>query len=69
MANLMQNDKRPPTFQDGKDYFYWPKGEIYPTRVTFVAYDPCPAFIIVRYKDKRLRCSQEDLFTVEMEQH
>lgn len=59
----MQNYQSPPTFQDGKEYLYWPKGEIAPARVTFAAYDPCSAFIIIRNGEgKRFCCSRDDLF-------
>jgi hypothetical protein len=34
------------------------------SRVTFPEYYPGSAFIIIRAKDKPLRCSRDDLFTI-----
>ena len=63
----MQTYQRPPTFQAGKDYFLRaPALEGVSATpfipVTFLAYDPCPAFIIIRANGKPHRCSRDDLF-------
>lgn len=62
----MSNLQRPLTFQEGNEYslcIHYP-GSSLPAfvRVTFLAYDPCPAIVIVRNKDKRVRCCREDLY-------
>lgn len=64
------NLKRPKTLKEGQGY-PWQESTsaaIGPSRqqVTFVSYDPCPAFVIVRDEEgKRWRCPREVLFTLE----
>ena len=63
----MENDFRPirpSTFLDGEEYLLKELLENEPVLVpvTFIAYDSCPAFVIVRNSGGRLRCLREDLF-------
>jgi hypothetical protein len=61
--------KRPPTFEPGRPYA-WLGGQ--PDRcepaaipVTFLAYDPCPAFVIVQTRaGERQRCLREQLYSI-----
>jgi hypothetical protein len=64
----MKNDFRlirTSTFVDGEEYLLKDRLEDKPALapVTFVAYDPCPAFVIVRNSSGRQRCLRDDLFT------
>ncbi len=58
---------RPYSLIGGKDYFYR-EGELYGTRITtsivkFVAYDPCPAIvIIIDPSGRKIRCQRDNLF-------
>jgi len=63
----MENDFRvirPCTFVDDKGYFLSEQLEDKPALapVTFVAYDPSPAFVIVRNGSGRQRGLRDDLF-------
>jgi hypothetical protein len=55
---------RPGTFVDGHEYFLKERFEDKPALipVKFIAYDPCPAFVIVRKGSGRQRCLRDDLF-------
>jgi len=68
----MQSYQRPLTFQDGKDYYFrTPQNRAGAPfiPVTFLAYDPCPAFIIVRTNGKPHRCCRDDLFILTNKAH
>jgi hypothetical protein len=63
----MENDFRlirPSTFDDGEEYLLKKQSEGEPglVLVTFIAYDACPAFVIIRNCSGRLRCLRDDLF-------
>ena len=63
----MENDFRlirPGTFVDGEEYLLKEQlaDETVLVPVTFVAYDPSPAFVIVRNGTGRQRCLRDDLF-------
>ena len=63
----MENDFRlihPSTFVDGEEYLLKDGLEDKPdlVPVAFVAYDPCPVFVIVRNGSGRQRCLRDDLF-------
>ena len=63
----MENDFRlirPSTFVDGEEYLLKDRLEDKPALVpvTFVAYDPCPTFVIVRNGGGRQRCLRDDFF-------
>ena len=63
----MENDFRlirPSTFVDGKGHLLIEQLEDKPALapVTFVAYDPSPAFVIVRNGSGRQRGLRDDLF-------
>jgi len=63
----MENDFRlirPSTFVDGEEYLLKDRLEDKPALapVTFVAYDPSPAFVIVCNGSGRRRCLRDDLF-------
>jgi len=63
----MENDFRlirPGTFVDGEEYLLKEQlaDETVLVPVTFVAYDPSPAFVIVRNGSGRQRCLRDDLF-------
>jgi hypothetical protein len=53
---------RPNTFVDGEDYLLEEQFGDGLVQVTFIAYDPCPAFVIVRKGSGRQRCLRDDLF-------
>lgn len=62
--------KRPKTLKDGQEYLWQENassaGDPSSQRVTFVSYDPCPAFVIVRDEGgKRWRCPREVIFALE----
>ncbi len=67
----MENDSRlehPRTFKDGEEYFLLERVENghdqVLTPVRFSAYDPCPAFVIVRTEaGQKRRCLREQVFT------
>jgi hypothetical protein len=64
---------RPSTFTPDRDYL-WLDRQVNAVSLTkepvhrpvrFVAYDPCPAFIIIRNGDgSRKRCLREDLYQI-----
>ena len=59
--------ERPRTFEDGGEYVLLERGEKgrdqVLTPVRFSAYDPCPAFVIVRTEvGRKRRCLREELF-------
>lgn len=63
----MPKPQRPATFEDGKFYFLLEgiTDEMMQFQpVTFVAYDPCPAIVIVRGNERRFRCCRDDLFAL-----
>jgi hypothetical protein len=61
--------RRPTTFEPGRSYAWlgsqqsW--GEAAAVPVTFVAYDPCPAFVIVRTEaGEKRRCLREQVYSL-----
>lgn len=59
--------ERPRTFEEGGMYVLLERGEKgrdqVLTPVRFSAYDPCPAFVIVRTEvGKKRRCLREEIF-------
>lgn len=59
--------RRPSTFEPGRAYFWHDrqKGRVETAAipVTFIAYDPCPVFVIVRTgAGERRRCLREELY-------
>lgn len=64
----MPKPQRPATFEDGKVYFLLEgiiEKMIQFQPVTFLAYDPCPAMVIVRCKELWFRCCRDYLFNLE----
>jgi len=58
---------RPQSFECGKDYLYRERQldgvRRAPSIVKFIAYDPCPAMVIIRdFDDRKSRCLRDDLF-------
>jgi hypothetical protein len=65
----MNGFQRPLTFEDNEGYFLHEHDAenqlLASTRVIFVTYAPCPAFVIVQNEDgKYVRCSRDDLFVL-----
>ena len=59
---------RPITFESGREYLLMERqgkgNQPTLTRVRFAAYDPCPAFVIVRSEvGKKWRCPRDAIFT------
>jgi hypothetical protein len=63
--------KRPKTLKEGREYLWQESTSSSngrsPQQVTFVAYDPCPVFVIVRDEaGRRWRCPREVIFILEI---
>lgn len=61
--------RRPTTFEPGRSYAWLGsqqgQGETAAVPVTLIAYDPCPAFVIVRTEmGERRRCLREELYSL-----
>lgn len=56
---------RPETLELGARYGWQTGSDTEPVPVHFVAYDPCPAFVIVMDTfGKKMRCPRDQLFTL-----
>jgi hypothetical protein len=57
---------RPDTFVTGETYYLSNKNETSQVSdlvsIKFIAYNACPAFVIIDTGSKRIRCSRDDVF-------
>jgi hypothetical protein len=53
---------RPASLQVGGEYLLQARGVPFLEHVRFIAYDPCPAFVIVSSGANRRRCPRDDIF-------
>ncbi len=55
---------RPKSLEGGAVYLRVEKSvnSVQPIPVTIIAYDVCPAFVIVREDESRIRCPREEIF-------
>jgi hypothetical protein len=58
---------RPDTFVTGETYYLSNKNETSQVSdlvsIKFIAYDACPAFVIVSNGNGKIRCPRDDVFT------
>lgn len=55
---------RPASLEVGGEYLLQARGLPFLEHVCLIAYDPCPAFVIIVSGARRRRCPRDDIFTL-----